>query len=341
MDFRFLYNDRRDVFHIGYNVDSGTLDNSYYDLLASEARIASLLAIAKGDVPQRHWLHLARPLTQTSRGSRACCRGAAQCSNISCRPCCWAAIRAHCCTRLPRQPSSSKSTMAGKKDVPWGISESGFYAFDAAYNYQYRAFGVPGLGFKRGLADDLVVAPYASLLALPFRPGEVMQNIEKMQDMQLVGRYGLYEAVDFTASRLAVGQEYAVVRSYMAHHQGMILLALAAYLQGPKMVARFHAEPMNRSVELLLQERVPDGAPLRFPHQDETDVRAGSTEEGIQPWRVPVDTPMPMVHYLSNGHFSTLITNAGSGFSQCDDLMLTRWRADTTCDDLGPVALRA
>ena len=222
-----------------------------------------------------------------------------------------------------------------QKSVPWGISESGFYAFDAAYNYQYRAFGVPGLGFKRGLADDLVVAPYASLLALPFRPGDVMQNIEQMQKMRLVGRYGLYEAVDFTTARLGIGQEYAAVRSYMAHHQGMILLALAAYLQGPQMVRRFHAEPMNRSVELLLQERVPDSAPLRFPHQDETDVRIAQQDEGIQPWQVPLDTPMPMVHYLSNGRFGTLVTNAGSGFSQWGSLMLTRWRADTTCDDWG------
>ncbi len=222
----------------------------------------------------------------------------------------------------------------GRQRVPWGISESGYYGFDAAQNYQYRAFGVPGLGFKRGLAEDLVVAPYASLLALPFLPGKCAEHRDD-SGHEAVGRYGLYEAVDFTASRLAVGQEHAIVRSYMAHHQGMILLALAAYLQGPKMVSRFHAEPMNRSVELLLQERIPNGAPLRFPHQDETNVRAAPQEEGIQPWRVPLDTPMPMVHYLSNGHFSTLVTNAGSGFSQCDDLVLTRWRADTTCDDWG------
>ena len=335
MDFRFLYNDRREVFHIGYNVDSGTLDNSYYDLLASEARIASLLAIAKGDVPQRHWLHLARPLTQTNRGSRALLSWSGTMFEYLMPPLLLGSYPGTLLYQTAEAAVDQQIDYGRQKSVPWGISESGFYAFDAAYNYQYRAFGVPGLGFKRGLADDLVIAPYASLLALPFRPGEVMQNIEAMQDMKLVGRYGLYEAVDFTAARLAVGQEYAIVRSYMAHHQGMILLALAAYLQGPKMVRRFHAEPMNRSVELLLQERIPDGAPLRFPHQDETNVRAAPQEEGIQPWRVPLDTPMPMVHYLSNGHFSTLVTNAGSGFSQCDDLVLTRWRADTTCDDWG------
>jgi cyclic beta-1,2-glucan synthetase len=335
MDFGFLYNERRDVFHIGYNVDSGTLDNSYYDLLASEARIASLLAIAKGDVPQRHWLHLARPLTQTSRGSRALLSWSGTMFEYLMPPLLLGSYPGTLLYQTAEAAIEQQIDYGRHKGVPWGISESGFFAFDAAYNYQYRAFGVPGLGFKRGLADDMVVAPYASLLALPFRPGEVMQNIEKMQDMQLVGRYGLYEAVDFTAARLAIGQEYAVVRSYMSHHQGMILLALAAYLQGPKMVARFHAEPMNRSVELLLQERIPDGALLRFPHQDETDVRAVPHDEGIQPWRVPVDTPMPIVHYLSNGHFSTMITNAGSGFSQCDDLVLTRWRADTTCDDWG------
>jgi cyclic beta-1,2-glucan synthetase len=335
MDFRFLYNGKREVFHIGYNVDSGTLDNSYYDLLASEARIASLLAIAKGDVPQRHWLHLARPLTQTSNGSRALLSWSGTMFEYLMPPLLLGSYPGTLLYQTAEAAIEQQIEYGRQKGVPWGISESGFFAFDAAYNYQYRAFGVPGLGFKRGLADDLVIAPYASLLALPFRPGEVMQNIEKMQDMQLVGRYGLYEAVDFTASRLGVGQEYAVVRSYMAHHQGMILLALAAYLQGPKMVARFHAEPINRSVELLLQERIPGGAPLRFPHQDETEVRAVTHAEGVVPWRVPVDAPLPLVHYLSNGHFSTMITNTGGGFSQCDDLMLTRWRADTTCDDWG------
>ena len=199
MDFRFLYNDRREVFHIGYNVDSGTLDNSYYDLLASEARIASLLAIAKGDVPQRHWLHLARPLTQTNRGSRALLSWSGTMFEYLMPPLLLGSYPGTLLYQTAEAAIDQQIDYGRQKSVPWGISESGFYAFDAAYNYQYRAFGVPGLGFKRGLADDLVVAPYASLLALPFRPGEVMQNIEAMQDMKLVGRYGLYEAVDFTA----------------------------------------------------------------------------------------------------------------------------------------------
>ena len=130
-----------------------------------------------------------------------------------------------------------------QKGVPWGISESGFYVFDATMNYQYQAFGVPGLGFKRGLSEDLVITPYASLLALPFRPQAVLQNIEHLKRLQMVGRYGFYEAVDYYPARLGLGEDKAIVRSYMAHHQGMIMLALADVLQGKKMVERFHTDP--------------------------------------------------------------------------------------------------
>ncbi len=335
MDFGFLYNQQRQVFHIGYNIDSGTLDNSYYDLLASEARIASLLAIAKGDVPQSHWLHLGRPITQNSAGSQALLSWSGTMFEYLMPPLLLGSYPGTLLYQTTHAVVEHQIAYGRQRGVPWGFPNPASTLSTLPSNYQYRAFGVPGLGFKRGLADDLVIAPYASLLALPFQPSEVLHNIATMQEMKLLGRYGLYEAVDFTPARLAIGQEYAVVRSYMAHHQGMILLALAAYLQGPKMVSRFHAEPMNRSVELLLQERIPEGAPLRFPHQDETGARTVQAAEGVQPWRAPADTPMPMVHYLSNGRFGTLFTNAGGGFSQWGDLMLTRWRADTTCDDWG------
>lgn len=223
-----------------------------------------------------------------------------------------------------------------QKGVPWGISESGFYTFDAAMNYQYRAFGVPGLGFKRGLSDDLVIAPYASLLALPFRPREVMQNLEQLKRLHALGRYGFYEAIDFTPSHLSLGQEQAIVRSYMAHHQGMIMLALADYLLGKRMVERFHAEPMVESVEMLLQEQIPQGAPLQFPHEDEQGGTPLPQPPALpHPWRVPVDSPLPLVHYLSNGEYGVLVTNAGGGYSNHGDLLFTRWRADTTCDNWG------
>lgn len=221
--------------------------------------------------------------------------------------------------------------------VPWGISESGFYSFDNAMNHQYRAFGVPGTGFKRGLADDLVVAPYACLLALAVRPRAVISNLDHLLRYQMVGLYGLYEAIDFTPARLQLGQEAAVVRSYMSHHQGMIMLALANYLQDNVMVARFHAEPAIQSVELLLQEQVSTTAPLQTPHAVETTPQERPEKDRItaEPWAVPLETPVPLVHYLSNGRFGCLITNAGGGYLAMPDFALTRWRPDTTCDNWG------
>src|SRR4030042_5350784 len=161
-----------------------------------------------------------------------------------------------CCAAVDYQ-----NEYARQKEVPWGISESGFYAFDASLNYQYRAFGVPGLGFKRNLAQDLVITPYASLMALSLQPRKVMENIARLTGLNLLGAHGFYEAIDFTPSRLALGETHAIVRSYMAHHQGMIMLSLINYLHDDVMVSRFHSDPRVQSVELLLQEKVPAEAP--------------------------------------------------------------------------------
>ncbi len=337
MDFRFLYDQGRALFHIGYNVDTGELDNSYYDLMASEARLASLLAIGKNDVPVKHWMHLGRPLTRPS-GARAP-------ALLS-----WSGtmfeylmppllLRTYPETLFDQSYASvidRQIEFARDKNIPWGISESGFYAFDAALNYQYRAFGVPGLGLRRGLGEDLVVTPYASLLALPIRPQPVLTNLQMLERLEMMGSFGLYEAIDYTPERLTVGREYAIVQSYMAHHQGMILLALADSLLGRRMVERFHAAPIVESVDLLLQERIPLEVPLHTSPTDGREmVEMPPPAEEIAPWHVPADPPIPIAHYLSNGSFSELITNAGAGFFADDALQLTRWRPDTTLDDWG------
>ena len=250
MDFSFLYDNQRHLFHIGFNLDAGRLDQNYYDLLASEARITSLLAIAKYDVPSKHWIHLSRPVTALDAVSR-CCRGAAPYSVSDASSSCHdgGALLARRAGYIEQQIAYGGAWRA------MGISESGFFTFDAAMNYQYRAFGVPGLGLKRGLAEDLVVAPYASLLALPIRPKAVLDNMDALDRLGMLGRYGYYEAVDFTESRLRLSQEKAIVRSYMAHHQGMILLAIANTLLDDAMVSRFHSDPRVRSVEPLPRSR--------------------------------------------------------------------------------------
>lgn len=337
MAFGFLYDPQRRVFRIGYDVDAEKPDPNYYDLLASEARSASLVAIAKGEVPQRHWLGLGRPLTEVD-GRRTLVSWSGTMFEYL-MPILW--TRQHSNTLLDESAHAAveaQMAYARERDVPWGISESGYYRFDAAMNYQYRAFGVPGLGFKRGLEDDLVIAPYASLLALPLYPQDVMENVQRLQELGMWGDYGFYEAVDYTPARLGLGEDYAQVRSFMVHHQGMILLSLLNALDEDRMVQRFHADPRVQSVELLLQEKVPERAALEETVTADSEperVRYAEREVTAGPWSVPVDTPFPQVHYLSNGRYGVLITNAGSGYSRWQETDLTRWRADTTRDDWG------
>ncbi|MFN8440227.1 MAG: glucoamylase family protein [Caldilineaceae bacterium] len=335
MDFGFLYDEHRHLFHIGYNVDAGMLDGNYYDLLASEARAGSLVAIAKGDVPAKHWLHLGRPLTQVN-GNRTLLSWSGTMFEYL-MPALF--TRTYPNTLLQQSIEGAVDAQmqeARTRKLPWGVSEAGFYQFDANLFYQYRAFGTPTLGFKRGLGDDYVVSPYATVLALPFRPQEVVQNLKVLQNLNLLGDYGFYESIDYTENRLPLGQQSAIVRSFMVHHQGMAFLALLNYLDSERMIKRFHADPRIHSVELLLQEQIPYHAPLE--ESSEQDVMVIPVAEGqvpVIPWPTPVQTPYPRLHYLSNGNFSTLISNSGGGFSRWKSYDLTRWRSDTTQDDWG------
>ncbi|MFN2270731.1 MAG: GH36-type glycosyl hydrolase domain-containing protein [Anaerolineae bacterium] len=335
MDFRFLFDSYRQVFHIGYNVEVGALDGNYYDLLASEARIASLLAIGKGDVPQSHWLHLSRPVTRVD-GTRALLSWGGTMFEYLMPALLLHTYEGTLLDETTRAAVDHQITYGHQQGVPWGISESGYYRFDAGMHYQYRGFGVPGLGFKRDLGEDLVIAPYASLLAMPIRPQAVMRNVERLVGEQMLGRYGLYEAIDYTRSRLSKGQKSAIVRSYMVHHQGMALLALTNYLYDDVMVRRTHADPRVQSIQLLLQEQVPRRAPVEIPHPEEAHaVRRAEPLVALSPWNAPVDAPMPHVHVLSNGRYNTLVTSTGGGYSFWRDTALTRWRADTTLDCWG------
>jgi len=338
-DFAFLFDAQRKLFRIGYNLSSDRLDDNCYDLLASEAHIASVLAIAKRDVPAEHWLHLGRPLTE-SGGQRVLMSWSATMFEYL-MPALW--IRSYEGTLLHQTRIAAVGAQiryGQQHHMPWGVSESGYYAFDAAQNYQYQAFGVPELGFKRHLVDSLVIAPYATLLALPIRPKAAAENISKLLAMKMLGAYGLYEAMDFTPAHLSVGNDHAIVRSYMSHHQGMSLLSLSNYLLDDVMVRRFHADPRVQSVELMLQERVPVSL---LPDQQRTHANAselaadGTTIPDISTaaWSVPVHAPLPMVHVLSNGRYSVMVTSAGGGYSRWNNLDLTRWKPDTTLDDSG------
>ncbi len=335
MDFTFLFNTQRKVFHIGYNVTADRLDDNYYDLLASEARLASFLAIAKREVPPSHWLYLGRPVARVANALTL----------LSWSGTMFEYLMPNLFLKSYEQTFLAQSCRAAVDDqiayghakhVPWGISESSYYAFDNSMTYQYRAFGVPELGFKRGLAEDLVITPYASLLALRLRPQAVSQNMDELDAINMRGLYGYYEAIDYTPSRMPLRQDHAIIRSYMAHHQGMILTSLTNYLLNDLMIQRFHNDPRVQSFALLLQEKIPTQVPIEDPHPVEEVARVTPpVQVNIAPWQVPDNTTVPQVHTLSNGRFSTLITNAGSGYSQWEGLSLTRWEADTTLDASG------
>jgi cyclic beta-1,2-glucan synthetase len=343
MDFSFLFNEQRNLFRIGYNVDTGRLDENHYDLLASEARLASLIAIAKGDAPQKHWLYLNRPLTKTNQGNVLISWSGSMFEylmpNLLVKQYPNTLLDLVCTNVVQKQIEYGNS-----RGVPWGISESGFFHFDANMNYQYRAFGVPGLGLKRGLEVDLVITPYATVLALSVTSKEVIKNLLRLNKFNMLGLYGFYEALDFTESRLPMAQNYAPVLSYMAHHQGMILLALTNFVENHSMIRRFHADPRIEAYELLLQEQIPANPRLQIIEEQEIKrLQRSPSRLPVESWTPKRSLGFPSVHFLSNGRFGSLITQNGGGFSQylpakarrSDPLMVTRWRPDKTLDQWG------
>lgn len=335
MQFGFLFDNYRQVFHIGYNVTTETLDNSYYDLLASESRLASFIAIAKGDVPQKHWLNLGRPLTHVN-GTLALLSWSGTMFEYLMPGLLMRTYPGTLLDESTRTAVKHQIAYSKQKGLPWGISESGYYAFDGNQNYQYRAFGVPHLAFKRGLAADSVITPYASLLALAIQPDAVVHNLQQFASLKAIGPHGLYEAIDYTDSRVPLDQKYGLVEEYMAHHQGMVMLVLANYLHQNTFVERFHSEPLVQSAELLLQEQIPVNADIQYPSPEEVNqARLEQAQLITTPWYTSPDAAMPQVHFLSNGRYGVLITSAGGGYSQWGELALTRWRADTTLDAWG------
>ena len=335
MDFRFLYDQDRHLFTIGYNVIDRRRDAGYYDLLASEARLAVFVAIALGQVPQDSWFALGRLLTQ-SGGVPALLSWSGSMFEylmpLLVMPCYAGTLLDQSCAAAVRR----QIDYARGRNLPWGISESGYNAVDAAHNYQYHAFGVPGLGLQRGLAEDAVVTPHASALASMIAPHEAVRNLLALAAQGMLGSFGFYEAADYTTARLRRGESFAIVRSFMAHHQGMSLLAIANVLLDGIMTRRFTAEPMFRATLPLLQERIPRLGVSLSHNAELRDTRAPS-EIPEMPVRVFTDpgTALPGVQLLSNGRYHVMITNAGGGYSRWQELALTRWREDTTCDNWG------
>ncbi len=335
-DFRFLFDPSRKLLSIGFRVREGTLDPSCYDLLASESRLASFLAIAKGDVGPEHWFRLGRVLTPVGRGSALVSWSGSMFEYLM--PA--LVMRAPSLSLLDRTDRlivARQISYAGELGVPWGMSESAFNARDLEQSYQYASFGVPGLGLKRGLSQDVVVAPYATALAAMIEPEAAVRNFARLAKAGGRGTYGFREALDYTARRLPEGASVAVVHSYMAHHQGMALVALDNVVNGGAMVERFHADPRVEATELLLQERMPRDVLVSRPPGDE--VRTSADVRDLVPpvlrrFTSPRDA-IPRTHLLSNGRYAVMVTAAGSGYSRRPDVAVTRWREDVTRDSCG------
>jgi cyclic beta-1,2-glucan synthetase len=336
MDFRFLFDPRRKLFSIGYNVHDARLDNSYYDLLASESRLGSFVAIAKGDVPASHWWRLGRALVNAG-GDRALVSWTGTMfeylmPSLVMRTYEGTLIDQTCHAVVREQIGYGRKT-----GVPWGISESAYNARDLQLNYQYGPFGVPGLGLKRGLGDDLVVAPYATALALLVDAPAAARNLRRLARDGYAGAYGFYEAIDFTPDRVPERERGAVIGAFMAHHQGMTLLALTEALAGDPMRGRFHSEPIVQANELLLQERIPRLAAVT--HAAEEEALAGrlvfEAAPDVTRYFESTQSSTPRIHLLSNGSLSVMVSTAGGGYCRRGDVAVTRWREDVTRDHWG------
>ncbi|MES2103674.1 MAG: glucoamylase family protein [Pseudomonadota bacterium] len=335
VEYEFLYDKATHLLAIGYNLTDHRRDNSYYDLLASEARLSTFVAIAQGKLPQESWFAMGRQMTLAG-GEPVLVSWSGSMFEYLMPLLIMPNYENTLLDRTYRSVVQRQIEYGKQRNVCWGMSESAYYTFDSSLNYQYRAFGVPGLGLKRGLGDDLVVAPYASMMALMVAPEDACTNLQNLSEEGFEGRFGLYEAIDHTPSRMVRGQSHALVRSFMSHHQGMGFLSLAYLLLDKPMQKRFASYPLFQATMLLLQERIPKATAYYANTTELADIRT-STDGLDMPVRIMTrsDTRVPEIQLLSNGRYHLMLTNSGGSYSRWKDLAITRWREDSTRDHWG------
>ncbi len=336
MDFSFLYDPRVRLFVVGHNISSGARDTSHYDLLATEARLASFFALAKQDVPLEHWYFLSRPITRLN-GKPSVLSWNGSMFEYLMPPIFLPTRRDTLLGESELTAVDYQIRYAGQRGVPWGISESAFGVTDSDKNYQYRAFGVPGLGLRRGLTEDLVIAPYASALALCVSPVKAVDNMRKLKDLGSVTTYGFWEALDFTPGRASETRSFLPVKTYMAHHQGMILAAITNVLKSDILVGRTLREKSLKAMDLLLQERVPWEIPIEKGRIDESwEHHEGDRAVSIPPpWIPSPQSSVPQMHVMGNGRLSAIVSESGGGGISWQDSAITRWLPDPTQDNHG------
>ncbi len=333
MDYDFLYDKSQHLLSIGYSVDMHQRDHGFYDLLASEARLSLFVAIAQGKLSQESWFVLGRRLT-TAGNTPVLLSWSGSMFEYLMPELVMPTYKNTLLDEMCIGNVKKQIEYGVQQDIPWGISESCYNLVDTHLTYQYKAFGVPGLGFKSGLGLDRVIAPYATVLALMIDPQKSCSNLERMKASGFEGQYGFYEAIDYTPGRLSRGQSHAIIQTFMSHHQGMSLLSLAYVLLDKPMQKRFEADLQFQTALLLLQERVPKSTGVYSVTSVNENLSTALTTSEIRVIQIS-NTPVPEVQLLSNGRYFVMLSNAGGGYSRWKETSLTRWREDGTCDNWG------
>ena len=325
-DFTKLYNEKMQLFSVGYNVEENMLTDSYYDLLASEARQTSLVAIAKKDIEQKHWYNLSRTLTVLNKY-----KGLISWSGTA-----FEYLMPN--INIPKYPGSlldesckflimSQKEYNKKLKIPWGISESAFNLKDLNNNYQYKAFGIPWLGLKRGLADEIVVAPYASMMAIIDEPIEVLKNLKQLEKLGMYNKYGFYESIDYTPTRLRKNETKAIVKTYMAHHQGLILLSINNLMNNNIVQKRFVQNPEIEAVDILLQERMPENIIITKEEKEKVEkIKYIDYENATQREITKINTKLNNVNVIGNDKYTIIMDQNGNGYSKYNNILINRYK---------------
>lgn len=325
-DFTKLYNEKMQLFSVGYNVEENMLTDSYYDLLASEARQTSLVAIAKKDIEQKHWYNLSRTLTVLNKY-----KGLISWSGTA-----FEYLMPN--INIPKYPGSlldesckflimSQKEYNKKLKIPWGISESAFNLKDLNNNYQYKAFGIPWLGLKRGLADEIVVASYASMMAIIDEPIEVLKNLKQLEKLGMYNKYGFYESIDYTPTRLRKNETKAIVKTYMAHHQGLILLSINNLMNNNIVQKRFVQNPEIEAVNILLQERMPENIIITKEEKEKVEkIKYIDYENATQREITKINTKLNNVNVIGNDKYTIIMDQKGNGYSKYNNILINRYK---------------
>lgn len=325
-DFTKLYDEKVRLFSIGFNIEENKLTDSYYDLLASEARQASLVAIAKKDIPSKSWYNLSRTLTVLNKY-----KGLISWSGTA-----FEYLMPN--VNIPKYPASlldesckfmimSQKEYAKKLDIPWGISESAFSITDFNNNYQYKAFGIPWLGLKRGLEEEIVVSSYGSILAISEEPKEVIENLKVLEKEGMNQKYGFYESIDFTPARLKRGKKSEPVKTYMAHHQGLILLSITNLVKDKIIQKRFMQNPEIQSVAILLEERMPKDVIITKENKEKIEKIKYQTKD-VYTEKVynKINENLPISNVISNENYTVVMNDKGEGYSKFKDILINRYK---------------